>query len=298
MKRHPSVRVAFTQTKNAYAEMPLRIDEVDTLVNKFGAMREANLNFHLKLIRWAHTRGVEIICLGELFAFPYFALTCHDLWFSSAEDAYKGPSVNTLKIISRKLSMTIIAPIFEKFHSSFYDSAVVIEKGDVKGVYRKTHIPQGTNDQGSFVEKYYFSAGDVKPYFPVFHLSQATIGVMICFDRHFPDVSRILAQEGAQIIFCPNVTFGSVSERIWRQEGPVIAAWNGVFVGMGNRLGKERPWNIRYFGKSFFSDPSGQILPNLSERNDLIVADVDLSLVSQNSHGWDLRENRRPDIYQ
>ena len=78
-----------------------------------------------------------------------------------AEDALTGPSVTRMRDAAREHEMIIIAPIYEKCRNTelLFNTAVVIEShGEVLGTYRKTHIPQGTNERGTFYERFYYGA--------------------------------------------------------------------------------------------------------------------------------------------
>jgi N-carbamoylputrescine amidase len=134
-------------------------------------------------------------------------------------------------------------------------------------------------------------------YFPVFETSVGRLGVALCYDRHFEGVIWSLAQEGAQLVFCPAVTFGEKSQRMWHLEFQVDAARHNVFLGGSNRKGVEPPWNQPYFGESHFAGPAGK-LANLSRNPALVISEVDLGeLARPDPSGWALGRDLRNDIY-
>ncbi len=306
------IRAAMTQTVNAYADMPDAIADLPLLESRLEDIRRANLDHHLILIERARDAGAKVIGLGELFAAPYFALRRNAFWRGLAEDARTGPTVSALAEAAGKLGMVIVAPIYEHDNETGkrFNTAVVLDAdGSVVGKYRKTHIPVGGNEQGSFDERFYYGPSEVpqnqpsnkilgrNPYFPVFATQAGRIGVAICYDRHFEGVVRSLARAGAELIFSPAVTFGAKSERMWEIEFAVDAARHRVYIGGSNRLGSEKPWNQRYFGRSSFVGPEGR-LDNLSEDTQLVIADLDLgALAAPDPSGWDLARDARPDIY-
>ena len=263
-------------------------------------IREANLDHHVRLIEKARKAGARMICLGELFPAPYFALEKDEKWLAFAEDAADGPSVSRMRETARRLGMVVVAPIFEleRRTGRRYNTAVVVdERGEVLGKYRKLHIPCGKNEQGEFAETFYYGRGDSEPYFPVFKTSFGTIGVAICYDRHFEGVVRRLRENGARLIFSPAVTFGAKSRRMWEMEFLVDACRHRVFIGGSNRLGAEKPWGQRFFGASYFAGPDGEKLKNLSRDPSLVVAELDLALLERpDPSGWDLRRDERPDL--
>jgi N-carbamoylputrescine amidase len=297
------VRVAMTETRNVFRDMPDSIDGLAALAGRLDEVRDANVAHHLALIEAASAAGVRVLGMGELFPGPYFALTEDPLWFGLAEDGRDGPTVRAMCEAAREHGMVLVAPIYEVDAASGkrFNTAVVIDAGGgVLGCYRKTHIPEGGNERASFHETFYYGPSDGGPdgYFPVFATVHARIGVAICYDRHFEGVVGSLAQGGAQIVFSPAVTFGTKSKRMWSLEFAVDAARHNVFIGGSNRRGAEPPWNIEFFGDSHFVGPDGR-LAGLDVHPDLVVADLDLSrLEGPDDSGWDLARDVRPEIYR
>lgn len=305
------VRAAMTETKNAFAGMPRRLSDLDRLAGRLDELRAANLAHHEQLIGEAAAIGAQIVCLGELFAAPYFALSEDPLWYALAEDATDGPSVRTMQAAARRHQVVLLAPIYELEANSgkrFNTVVVIAQDGTLLGKYRKTHVPSGANERGAFHETFYYERSDgnlghsavnvsQNPFFPVFETSCGRVGVATCYDRHFEGVVRTLAREGAQIVFSPAVTFGDKSRRMWALEFPVDAARHNVYIGGSNRRGREPPWNVEFFGGSFFAGPNGRVA-RAAEHDSLVVADLDLSeLAAPDAAGWDLPRDARPDIY-
>jgi len=303
------VRAALTQTVNAYGGMPASVDQLAGLGDRLDDIRKANVDHHLELMRLAAADKVQVICFGELFTAPYFALGREPVWLGLAEDAGHGPTVTALRAAARDLGMIVVAPIYELAGEQRFNTAVVIdEHGAVLGCYRKTHIPHGHNEQGEFAEDFYYqrSDGDMacgpanvagNRFFPVFTTSVGRIGVAICYDRHFEGVMSTLAAGGAELVFSPAVTFGAKSQRMWPLEFAVDAERHHLFIGGSNRKGSEPPWGQAYFGDSHFVGPGGR-LDDRSEHPELIIADCDLDeLRAADPAGWDLGRDARPDIY-
>jgi len=304
------VRAALTQTVNAYPDMPSRLEDLSKLADRLDDVRRANLDHHVELLESAHEQGARIACMGELFPAPYFALQHDPMWTALAEDAQTGESVTRMRETAARLSMILIAPIYELAPSGdrFNTAVVIDEHGEILGTFRKTHIPHGENEQGAFLEGHYYGRSDGEnstspanvssnSFFPVFETSIGRVGVAICYDRHFEGVMSALAREGAELVFSPAVTFGAKSQRMWHLEFPVDAARHNLFIGGSNRRGSEPPWSQLYFGESYFCGPGG-VLANLSERPELVISDVDLGELSRpDPSGWNLPRDRRPDIY-
>lgn len=304
------VRAAMTQTRNAYPRMPGTLAELHTLAGRLDEIREANVAHHIDLMRRAADAGARIIGFGELFTAPYFALDRDPMWFGLAESAEDGPTVQSLRQAARDTGLIVMAPVYERApDGARYNTAVFVDEyGEVLGKYRKTHIPDGSNEQGQFCEPFYygrstggFARGGANvsnnPYFPVFQTSIGRIGAAICYDRHFDGVIPSLARNGAELIYSPAVTFGQKSQRVWRLEFATDAVRNRVFIAGSNKIGVEPPWTQPYFGDSHFVGPEG-VVEAAHPVPELIVADLDLAtLGGPDPSGWNLPRDYRGDIY-
>lgn len=307
-----NLRVALSETCNAYRSMPRTVAELSTLASRLDEIREANVAHHVALARAAASAGAQILGMGELFTGPYFALGRDPLWLGLAEDALTGPTVTTLRQAARDTGLILVAPIFEHDPRSgrrFNTAVVIDEKGEILGRYRKTHIPVGENEQGAFCETFYYDRSDGElgswprnisrnRFFPVFETRLVKLGVAICYDRHFEGVMSALAGNGAELVLSPAVTFGEKSRRMWDLEFPVDAARHNLYIGGSNRRGVEPPWTQEYFGASYFAGPNG-VLPRVaSPSEELVIADLDLDVLrGADPSGWNLPRDRRPDIY-
>ncbi|OGR46800.1 MAG: hypothetical protein A2X37_00785 [Elusimicrobia bacterium GWA2_66_18] len=307
------MRAVLTQTVNVFKEMPDSVSDLGRLMGRLQDIRRANVEHHLRLIAAASAAGASIICLGELFTSPYFALSTDPMWLDLAEDVERGPSVGALRKAAAERKVVVVAPLYELDGATGkrFNTAVVIETdGHILGKYRKTHIPCGANERGEFAETFYYGRSEgpqnapspdilgQNPYFPVFKTSVGNVGISICYDRHFEGVVAALARAGAELVFSPAVTFGAKSRRLWEREFLVDACRHRLFIGGSNRKGTEKPWNQTYFGESGFAGPDGDMLPNLSNIPELVIADLDLgALARPDPSGWNLRRDARPGIY-
>ena len=259
------------------------------------AVRDAMFDKHLPFIEEAGQRGVQILCLQEVFNGPYFCPGQETRWYDIAESV-PGPTTERLAAIAKKYQMVMIVPVYEREMAGvYYNTAAVIDAdGTYLGKYRKNHIPQVNP---GFWEKFYFKPGNLG--YPTFKTRYATIGVYICYDRHFPEGARLLGLGGAEIVYNPSATVKGLSQYLWKLEQPAHAVANGYFMGCINRVGTEAPWNIgKFYGTSYFVDPRGQFLATASEDNDeLLVADLDLDVIEEVRRTWQFYRDRRPETY-
>ena len=259
-------------------------------------IKTAMIEKHVKMIEEAGQKGVQILCLQEIFYGPYFPAEQNRKWYDMVEKVPEGPTVSMMRDFARKYNMVMIVSVCEEAMTGvYYNTAAVIDaNGDYLGKYRKNHLPH--TDPG-FWEKFYFKHGNLG--YPVFETVYATIGVYICYDRHFPEGARLLGLNGAEIIFNPSATVAGLSEYLWKLEQPAHAAANGYFLGAINRVGHEQPWDIgEFYGTSYFCDPRGQIIAEASrDKDELLVADLDLNMIEEVRKVWQFFRDRRPETY-
>jgi len=166
--------------------------------------KEAAIAKHLRLIDEAVSQGAKIVCLQEVFYGPYFCAEQTTKWYEAAESIPDGPTIRLMQEVAKKHHIVLIVPIYEREQEGvYYNTAAVIDAdGTYLGKYRKHHIPQvqaGDDTSTGFWEKYYFKPGNLG--YPVFDTAYARVGVYICYDRHFPEGSRLLGLHGAVVIF-------------------------------------------------------------------------------------------------
>lgn len=257
-------------------------------------IKEAMFQKHISFIEEAGKKGVQILCLQEIFNTPYFCPGQDSKWYASAE-AVPGKTTDRIAEYAKKYNMVIIVPVYEKEQSGvLYNTAAVIDAdGTYLGKYRKNHIPH----TGGFWEKFFFKPGNLG--YPVFQTKYAKVGVYICYDRHFPDGARCLGLNGAEIVYNPSATTVGQSQYLWKLEQPAHAVANGYFMGCINRVGTEAPWNLgKFYGTSYFVNPLGQIFAEASENNDeLLIAEFDLDLIDEVRSKWQFFRDRRPETY-
>ncbi len=263
---------------------------------KIDVIREANVEKHLEFIDRAGSEGVQILCMQEIFTGPYFCAEQNPRWYEAVERIPDGPTTRLMQERAKKHRMVIVVPLYEEEAPGvYYNTAAVIDAdGTYLGKYRKNHIPQVAP---GFWEKYYFKPGNLG--YPVFQTRYAKVGVYICYDRHFPEGARELGLNGAEIVFNPSATVAGLSEYLWKLEQPAHAVANAYFVGAINRVGREMPWNIgEFYGQSYFCDPRGKMLAEAKrDRDELVIADIDLDVIREVRNVWQFYRDRRPETY-
>jgi N-carbamoylputrescine amidase len=250
---------------------------------------------HVELIGDAAERGAQVVCLQEIFHGPYFCAEQNPKWYGTAEPE-EGPTVTRMREVARQHRIVLLVPFFEEAQVGvYYNAAVVIEAdGSVLGKYRKTHLP---HVGPCFWEKFYFKPGNLG--YPVFDTSVGRIGIIICYDRHFPEPARAVGLKGAELVFNPSATVESLSRYLWELEQPAHAVANGYWIAASNRVGTEEPLtSARFYGSSYFCDPRGRIVAQASDTEDeVLVCDVDLDVNREVRNTWQFLRDRRPETY-
>ena len=257
-------------------------------------VRDAMLKKHLPYIEDAGKKGVQILCLQEVFNGPYFCPSQDSRWCDIAEPV-PGPTTELMQEIAKRHKMVIIVPIYEREMAGvYYNTAAVIDAdGTYLGKYRKNHIPQTSG----FWEKYFFKPGNLG--YPTFQTRYAKIGVYICYDRHFPEGARMLGLHGAEIVFNPSATVAGLSQYLWKLEQPASAVANEYFIGAINRVGSEPLGENDFYGQSYFVDPEGRFVGEVGDafKPELIVRDLDMDKIKLVRDRWAFYRDRRPDAY-
>lgn len=229
----------------------------------------ANTKRAVELVHEAAAAGAKIITFPELFSTGY-NLRVLGYEFRNLAQTVEGETITALRQAAKELGVYIIAPIAlqKTMPGVVYNSAVTIDdKGEVISIYDKNHLCGG--------EKLYFAKGHA---YPVYDTPYGRVGVMICYDAGFPEVARILALQGVEILLCPSAwCYPDVD--LWHINMPCRALENSVYLVAVNRVGEEE-YDMRHAGASMICDPRGRILAELDNENEGIVyAELDLQNV-------------------
>ncbi len=264
-----------------------------------------NLERAVAKVEEAARDGAQIICLPELFRSQYFCQQEDSALFDLAESV-PGLSTDPFSQVAKAHRVTILASVFERRTAGVYHNslAVLDERGEMAGLYRKMHIP----DDPAYYEKFYFTPGDRG--FQAIKTTHATVGPLICWDQWYPEAARMTALQGAEILFYPTAIGWHPKEK--SEEGKAQCdAWmtiqrshaiaNGVFVVAVNRVGHEAPTGgdgLEFWGSSFVCDPFGVVLAQASvEKEETLVVDIDLKRIEEVRRNWPFLRDRRIDAY-
>jgi len=256
--------------------------------------KESMIKAHEDYARQAAAQGARVMCFQELFYGPYFCQVQDPQFYEYAE-SIPGPTTERFQALAAELGMVMVLPMYEKEQEGvLYNTAAVVDAdGSYLGKYRKHHIPQVKG----FWEKFYFRPGNLG--YPVFDTAVGKVGVYICYDRHFPEGWRELGLGGAQIVFNPSATSRGLSSYLWQLEQPASAVANEYYIGAINRVGIEPLGDDDFYGQTYFVDPEGKFVGEVGDTHEpeLIVRDLDLSLIKTVRERWQFYRDRRPESY-
>ena len=281
--------------------MTARLLTVAAIQASFGPDMTANIEKAEGLVREAAQRGAQLVLPPELFQGIYFPTRQDPKWFATAYPVREHPAVLALQKLAKQLGVVIPISFFEQDGPRFYNSVAVADAdGEILGVYRKSHIPDGPGYQ----EKYYFRPGDTG--FKAWRTRAGTIGAGICWDQWYPEAARAMVLEGAEILLYPTA-IGSEpydpaldTHQRWQlvMQGHAVA--NAVPVLAANRIGVEENDGVtqKFYGHSFIADHTGALVARFGEEDEgVLVHTFDLDEIARYRADWGFFRDRRPDLY-
>jgi predicted amidohydrolase len=254
--------------------------------------KNKNLSYSLKLIGRAAQKKAQLICFPE-FQMAYSPAEQKPETLHEIAEKINGDFISALSNSAKKNKINVVATIYEiintnKQNQKVFDTAVIInERGKIQSVYRKIHL----YDALGFKESKKLLAGNIieKPT----RTSVGNLGLQICYDMRFPEISRILTVNGANILVSPSAWVdGFMKQEHWEIMLKSRAIENGVYVIAPNQLG-----NI-YCGHSMVIEPFGATLIDMGNREGMEILDIDNSRIETVRRTLPLLRNRRTDVYK
>ena len=233
-----------------------------------GSVQE-NLESSLRVIREAALQKADLILFPEVQLTEFFP-------------QYSGQDVSGYRIgrdseivkmfcdAAREHQIMVVPNLYLEEHGKAYDASLLIRKdGTIAGVQKMVHVAQADK----FFEQDYYTPSDDG--FQVFDTSFGKIGIVVCFDRHYPESIRTEALMGADLILIPTVNTKSEPSEMFEWELRVQAFQNSVMVAMCNRVGREG--EMDFSGESIVVDANGNVAAKAGDQEQILYADIDLS---------------------
>ena len=264
---------------------------------------DANIAHVSRLVHEAASRGARVILPPELFEGEYFCRVEDEGLFAQARPVGEHKAVLAMQALAEALKVWIPTSFFEADGPHHYNSlAMVNPDGEIAGVYRKSHIPDGPG----YEEKFYFRPGNTG--FRVWDgPDRAKLGGGVCWDQWYPETARAMMLMGADVLFYPTAIGSEPHDtsldtaRLWRRAMVGHAVSNVVPIVAANRIGVEPSGSEggqTFYGTSFITDERGDILAELDrEEEGVITATLDLARVKRHRAAFGFFRDRRPDLY-
>lgn len=251
--------------------------------------KQDNLKKSIEFIAEAASQSADLVCFPEFqMAFSPDSQSAAQL--AGNAETVRGNFVSKLAAAAKKNRIGVIAAIYERSGkpSRVYDTAVLISSaGRVSSVYRKLHLYNALGFKES--AKLMPGKNIVSPE----KTGAGNVGLLICYDLRFPELSRILTVRGADVLVAPSAwVAGEMKEEHWQTMVKARAIENGLYVVAPDQLG-----NI-YCGRSMAVDPFGVVLVDMGQREGVEVVDIDKSRVEKIRKSLPLLKNRRTDVYK
>jgi predicted amidohydrolase len=244
----------------------------------------------MELIQRAAEQGADLILFPEVQLTEFFPQ-----YPGQNVQAYgiemDSEIVAAFKEACARNAIAAVPNLYLKENGKFFDASIFIDKtGEVIGIQKMVHIAQA--DQ--FYEQDYYAPSDSG--FQIFDTELGKIGIVVCFDRHYPESIRTESLMGAELILIPTVNTKSEPLEMFEWEIRVQAFQNSAAIAMCNRVGTEG--DMVFAGESMVTDANGTVIAKADDTEQLIVAEIDLKTVGNIRSRKPYTTLRRTEWYQ
>ena len=251
--------------------------------------RDENLQKALRLLKGAAEAGARLICFPEVQLSPFFPQYENrnaDRWVIPADSPYIHAFCDACRI-----SRIYASPNFyvEEKGRRYDMSLLIDDQGRILGRQKMVHIAQGA----CFYEQDYYTPSEDG--FEVFDTPLGKIGIVVCFDRHYPESVRTSALKGAELILIPTANYKEEPSELFQWEIKIQAFQNSVNIAMCNRVGLEDAMD--FSGESIVSDFNGETLALAGDKEGLLFAEVDPTAATAARAKKPYTALRRPELY-
>ena len=251
---------------------------------------EQNLSKALRSMEEAASHGAQLVCFTEVQLSPFFP-QYQGIDASGYAITIDHPLLKRLQETCRVLNLVAFPNVYLQDGGKKFDASPVIDSdGRLLGISKMVHIVQAP----CFFEQDYYAPSDTG--FEVFDTAAGRIGVVICFDRHFPESIRSCALKGARLIIIPTANAKDEPLEMFEWELRIAAMQNGLFIAMCNRVGLEG--KMDFCGESIVVDPRGDVIMKANDTEQILYADIDFGLIDEARKNRPFLKLRRPDAYE
>jgi predicted amidohydrolase len=251
--------------------------------------KEHNIKLMEKKVKEAKKQGANLVVFPELALTGY---VCRDLVYELAEPIPRGPSICQITSLAEQENVHIVLGMIEqssKANAVLHNTAVLVGPEGFIGKYQKMHLPT----HSVFEEKRYYRPGYQTP---IFETSLGKIGMIICYDIYFPELTRILRLKGAQLIVCISAS-PSTRRGFFEVLTMARAMENTVFLAFTNLVGIED--GLQFWGGSRIIAPSGNVIAQAKyDEEDLVVAKINYTDMKRVEAFVPTLRDLRPELFE
>ncbi|MHB8055097.1 MAG: nitrilase-related carbon-nitrogen hydrolase [Candidatus Aminicenantales bacterium] len=257
-----------------------------------GADPDRNLRRAVAAFEEAARGGARLVAFPELAFLPFLPQVpaAERPEFRRFAQPVPGPLTEEFAGLARRFGIVTVLNLFETDGRDTFDSSPVIDAdGRLLGTTRMVHIMDG---QG-FHERGYYAPGRNSKL--VYETAVGKVGVIICYDRHFPEITRAVGLAGAEIVVIPQAgIIDEWGEGVYEGEVQIASLQNGYFGALCNRVGRETV--LHFSGESFVTDPLGRVVARAPRDADhILFAECDYDLIGRSPAKKHFLPDRRPE---
>ena len=257
---------------------------------KMSSLIRSNYEKSLQFIRQAAENKAELICFPEIQLCPFFPQNLDrdvEQYVLTEDSQY----VKGIRDACRENHIFASPNFYIEEKGQRYDMSLLIDdQGEIIGKQKMVHIAQCE----MFYEQSYYTPSEEG--FMVFGTKLGKIGIVVCFDRHYPESIRTEALRGAELIIIPTANTKAEPSELFQWEVKVQAFQNSVIVAMCNRVGREGI--MEFSGESIVVGSDGETIALADDQEELLLADVNLGEATINRNRRPYTSLRRTDLYE
>ena len=258
--------------------------------SKMGQDMAENLQKTISAMKKAAEVGSNAVCFPEIQFSPFFPQAPKRDVSRYAIDI-NHEIVASLRATCAKTGLIAVPNFYLEENGNRYDASPVINlDGELLGVSKMVHVAQAPY----FYEQDYYTPSDSG--FHVYDTPVGKIGIVICFDRHFPESVRTCALRGAEIIIVPTANTRAEPMEMFEWEMRISAMQNGIFIAMCNRVGVED--DMDFCGESIVIDPNGDVVVKANDQEQILYAEIDIGTIEKIRNERPYMRLRRADMYE
>ncbi len=240
---------------------------------KMSSDMDHNYQKSINIIKRAARCGADIILFPELQFYKFFP-QFPNLNVKHLAQSIDDPKIKKMQQLCKDLQIVAVPNIYLKENGQYFDASIVIDSdGEIIGVSNMVHIASAKY----FYEQDYYAESDSG--FKVYETKKGKIGIVICFDRHYPESIRKCAMDGSSIVLIPTANTSAEPMELFEWEMRVASYQNNVFIAMCNRCGQED--EMDFAGKSMICDPNGNLVYKAGYEEELVIKNIDIEEVAR-----------------